>query len=381
MQSASFANNKGNSYLVISFLVFAICFYGIAQVFFHGQEHSYGVTREVPLGLLLIGYAFFVGISVGLSVVATLSHVFKFEAYHVRSRHIALLSFATLIGAFFLIFWELGGPFELQVLRFVKYYLNFELTSPIWWMSTFYVFETPLLALEVYLLMKGDKKSIFYAGIVGFILGIVAYSTLSMVFAVNAAKPIWHTSQFTISFMLGALICGGGVTILLMFLRKAKEANRAETIYAISKMLFFLLLVSAFLYIWTEIISSYGAGLLAENINAVKNGPLAFNYFYLELVIGIIIPIVLLMIGKFKSLSLAALASFFAIIGVFFARYDAIIGGQLLKVESTFLSELELVTYTPTLAEISILIGGAGLAMLIYELGHKYLPMHEERGK
>jgi len=381
MQSVSFANNKSNSYLIISFLVFAVCLYGIVQVFFHGQEHSYGVTREVPFGLLLVGYAFFVGISVGLSVVATLSHVFKFEAYHVRSRHIALLSFASLIGAFFLIFWELGGPFDLQILRFVKYYLNFEVTSPIWWMSTFYVFETPLLALEVYLLIKGDKKSIFYAGIVGFVLGIVAYSTLSMVFAVNAAKPIWHTSQFTISFMLGALICGGGVTILLMYLRKAKEANREETIYAISKMLFFLLIVSVFIHVWTAIISSYGDGLLAESINAVKNGPLAFNHIYLEVVVGIIIPIALLLIGKFRSLSLAALASFFAIVGVFFSRYDSIIGGQLIKVESTFLPKLELSTYTPTFAEISILIGGAGLAMLIYELGHKYLPMHEEREK
>lgn len=381
MQSISLTNKKSNSYLIISFLVFATCFYGIAQVFLHGQEHSYGVTREVPLGLLLIGYAFFVGISVGLSVVATLSHVFQFEAYHVRSRHIALLSFATLIGAFFLIFWELGGPFDLQVLRFVKYYLNFEITSPIWWMSTFYVFETPLLALEVYLLMRGDKKATFYAGIVGFILGIVAYSTLSMVFAVNAAKPIWHTSQFTISFMLGALICGGGITILLMYLRKAQEVNRTETVYAISKMLFFLLLVSIFLHVWTEIISSYGDGLLAESINAVNKGPLAFNHFYLEVVVGIVIPMILLLIGKFRSLALAALASFFAIIGVFFARYDSVIGGQLVKVESTFLPELELASYTPTMAEISILIGGAGLAMIIYELGHKYLPMHEEREK
>jgi molybdopterin-containing oxidoreductase family membrane subunit len=380
MQNVSYTNNKSNSYIIIAFLVFAIGLYGIIHVFFYGQEHSYGVSREVPLGLLLIGYAFFVGISVGLSVVATLSHVFKFEAYHVRSRHIALLSFAVLIGAFYLIFWELGGPFQLQVLRFIKYYLNFELTSPIWWMSTFYVFETPLLALELFLLMKGTKKSTFYAGVVGFVLGIAAYSTLSMVFAVNAAKPIWHTSQFTISFMLGALVCGAGVAILLMFLRKASEPNREESIMAISKMIFFLLIAISFIHIWTAIISSYGDGLLAQSINAVFfNGPLAFNYYFFELFIGILIPFAFLLIGKFKSLPLAAAASFFAIIGVFFGRYDAVIGGQLIKVESTFLPTIELSTYTPSLSEITILISGAGLAMLIYELGHKYLPMHEEK--
>lgn len=370
---------RNNNYLMISFLIFSIGLYGIIKVFFYGQEHSYGVSREVPLGILLIGYAFFVGISVGLSVVATLSHVFKFEAYHVRSRHIALLSFASLVGAFFLIFWELGGPFDLQVLRFIKYYLNFEVTSPIWWMSTFYVFETPLLALEVYLLIKGDKKSTFYAGVVGFILGIMAYSTLSMVFAVNAAKPIWHTSQFTISFVLGALICGGGIAILLMFLRKNKEPNRDESVSAISKMIFFLLIATVFIHVWTAIITSYGDGLLSQSINAVFKGPLYFNYIFFELIIGILIPFVLLIMGKFKSLPLSAGASIFAIIGVFFARYDAVIGGQLVKVESTFLPKLELSTYTPSLAEISILISGAGVAMIIYELGHMFLPMEEEK--
>jgi molybdopterin-containing oxidoreductase family membrane subunit len=379
MQHSAVTNQKNNIYLAISIFVFCISLYGIANVFFHGQEHSYGVSREVPLGLLLIGYAFFVGISVGLSVVATLSHVFKFEAYHVRSKHIALLSFASLIGAFFLIFWELGGPFQLQVLRFIRYYINFEFTSPIWWMSTFYVLETPLLALEIYLLIKGTQKSVFIAGIVSFILGITAYSTLSMVFAVNAAKPIWHSSQFTISFMIGSLICGAGVTILLMFLRKNQEPNRQESIYAISKMLFFLLIASTFIFIWTEIITSYGDGLLAQSILSAIEGKLAFNHFFFELFIGIIVPFALLLIGRFQSLPLSALASACAIIGVFFSRYDAVIGGQLVKVESTFLSKFELTTYTPSLSEISILIGGAGLAMVIYELGCRYLPLDEEK--
>ncbi len=370
-------NNNG-AYIIMAFIIFTISIYGIAQVFFHGQEHSYGVSREVPFGLLLVGYAFFVGISVGLSVIATLSHVFKFEKFHIRSRHIALLSFSSLIAAFFLIFWELGGPFELQIFRFVKYYLNFELTSPIWWMSTFYVFETPLLALEIYLLLRRDKKSTFYAGIVGFIIGIMAYSTLSMVFAVNAAKPLWHTSQFTISFILGALICGGAVAILLLFLRKDKEPNRIESISAISKMIMFLLIASSFIHIWTAIITSYGNSTLSDSMDLVIHGPLQFNYIFFEIIIGVIVPLALLFIGKFKSLPFVAAAGACALIGVFFSRYNSIIGGQLIKVESTFLEKIEVGTYFPTLAEISIFIGAIGLTMLIYEIGNRYLPMNEE---
>lgn len=377
MQVKVMYEESNNKYLIIACIVFLASLYGIGNVYFIGQENSYGVSREVPLGILLIGYAFFVGISVGLSVVATLSHVFKYEAFHVRSKHIALLSFASLIGAFFLIFWELGGPFQLQVLRFVKYYTNFELSSPIWWMSTFYLFETPLLALEVYFLLKRNEKATFYAGIVGFFLGLIAFSTLSMVFAVNVAKPLWHSAQFTISFVVGALICGVGVTILLIYSRKSKEPNRDENIIALSKMLGFLLVISAAIVAWTEIISYYGPNLLGDTIRLVMHKALKYNYFILEIAIGIILPLILLLIGKFRSLFLTSLASLCAIIGVFFGRYDAVIGGQLIKVESVYFPNLELAYYSPSLSEISIFIGAIGLVMIIYELGNKFLPMSE----
>ncbi len=98
-------------------------------------------------------------------------------------------------------------------------------------------------------------------------------------------------------------------------------------------MIFFLLIISTFIHAWTEIISSYGDGLLAESLVAIKGGSLSFNHYFFELFLGIFIPFILLLIGKFKSLPLSALASLFAIIGVFFNRYDSIIGGQLVKVE------------------------------------------------
>ena len=56
-----------NIWLVLSFLVAAISIYGISQVFMHGQEETYGISREVPWGILIIGYSFLVGISAGIS--------------------------------------------------------------------------------------------------------------------------------------------------------------------------------------------------------------------------------------------------------------------------------------------------------------------------
>ncbi len=55
-------------WLFLSFLVAAVSIYGIMQVFTHGQEESYGISREVPWGILIIGYSFLVGISAGAAI-------------------------------------------------------------------------------------------------------------------------------------------------------------------------------------------------------------------------------------------------------------------------------------------------------------------------
>lgn len=367
-------------YVIFACCLLAVGLYGIGMVFFYGQESSYGVSREVPLGLLLIGYAFFVGISVGLSVIATLAHVFKFESLHYRARQIALLSFAALISAFFLIFWELGGPFQLQVLRFIVYYANFQIASPIWWMSTFYVFETPLLALELYLLIKNNEKATFWAGIVGFVLGLLAFSTLSMVFAVNEARPIWHTAGFSISFVLGAMVCG--LSFLMMFMRFRIKQIQDKTVFAISNALVLFLVGISFVHLYTAVISLYGTGgYLAKNVAVLYNGPMSFNYYVMEILVGIIIPLALIIKGKFKNATLSAIAAIFIVVGAFFGRFDSVVSGQLVRVESEFIPNLALASYIPSMAEISIFVSGFGLMMLIFELGNIFFKLDDGEQK
>jgi len=51
--SVKFTQTKHNNlWLVLSFIIAAVGLYGMTQVFLHGQEESYGITREVPWGLL-----------------------------------------------------------------------------------------------------------------------------------------------------------------------------------------------------------------------------------------------------------------------------------------------------------------------------------------
>ncbi len=377
--NASIIQKKPSSaWLFLSFLIAAVSIYGMYQVFLNGQEASYGISREVPWGILIIGYSFLVGISAGTAIIGSLAHVFKVNAFHVMSKRVALISLSALIGAFFIIFWELAGPYQLQTLRLLKYYTNFEITSPIWWMVTLYMIELPLLAIEVYFLVSKKHESAFFASLFGLFLGVIAYSTLAFVFASNATRPLWHSTSFSLFFIISAVTAGAAIVLMMIFV-SGRGKNLAENVSALSKMLFLGLCLMFFVDTWNVFLDTYGAQseLDATMKLFIGNGPLAFNFYYLELGLGIIIPAILLAISGFKSPFLSALAGLFMLVGMFFARFDSIVGGQLLSRPDIHMN-FTLHTYHVSNSELSIFVGGLGVALLIYFLGEKFIDLEEE---
>jgi molybdopterin-containing oxidoreductase family membrane subunit len=45
-----------------------------------GHDHTYGVTREIPWGILIATYVFFVVTSTGLCLVSSIGHVFGVQS-------------------------------------------------------------------------------------------------------------------------------------------------------------------------------------------------------------------------------------------------------------------------------------------------------------
>ena len=325
--NATIVRKKPSSiWLFLSLVVAATSIYGMYHVFVNGQEASYGISREVPWGILIIGYSFLVGISAGTAIIGSLAHVFKVEAFLVMSKRVALMSLATLIGAFFIIFWELAGPYQLQALRLLKYYTNFEITSPIWWMVTLYMIELPLLAIEVYFLVSKKHESAFFASLFGLFLGVIAYSTLAFVFASNATRPLWHSTSFSLFFIISAVVAGTAVVLIMIFASGRGEVLK-DNVSAFSKMLFLGLCLMFFVDTWNVFLNTYG---------------------------GVC-----------------------AIIGVFFSRFDTIVVGQLLS-RTDIHTDFTLHTYHVSNSELSIFIGGIGVALLVFFLGERFIDLEEE---
>ncbi len=369
-----------DGWLIFYFLVAAVGLYGMIHVFLYGQEASYGLSRDIEWGLLIIGYSFFVGITTGLSMWSAASHVFGFKNFHVMSRKMMWLALSALLSGFFIIFWDLGGPFRLQILRFIVNIVPFHWTSPIWWMSVLYALELPLIVIEVVLLLLNKEKYTFIASLIGFLVGISAYSNMGFVFSANISRPFWHGPFIPLFFILSALGLGAAFVLILLFIYSNKMDKEkfvfANGIY--SKTLFVVLLAVLFAIIWRSITILYGNELLLyPAAKQLLTGSLAFNFWFFEIFVGIILPLIILLVSQFKSPKASFIASIMVVIGVFFMRYDTVIAGQLVAVISPYFSQAKIVSYLPSLSEISLFISSWGIMGIIYSLGVRILRLEE----
>jgi molybdopterin-containing oxidoreductase family membrane subunit len=238
--------------------------------------------------------------------------------------------------------------------------------------------ELPLLAIEVYFLMSKKEESAFFASLIGLFLGVIAYSTLAFVFASNATRPLWHSSSFSLFFIISATAAGAAVVLMMIFLSGRGEKLQAN-VSALSKMLFLGLCLMFFVDTWNVFLNTYGAQseLDATMKQFIGDGVLANNFYYFELGLGIVLPAILLVVSGFKSPFASAIAGLFMIIGMFFARFDTIVGGQLLSRPSSKM-DFTLHTYHVSTSELTIFIGGLGVAALVYFLGEKLFNLEEE---
>ena len=147
-------------------------------VFFKGHDHMYNVTRQVPWGILISTYVFFVVSSTGLCLVSSLGHVFGFKQFELIGKRAIILAIITLLAGFGTIGMEITHP--LRMALYVIISPNFQ--SPIWWMGTLYGLYLVLLCGEFYFLMRGDHKKAFIFGLIGFIAAVTAHSNLGAVF-------------------------------------------------------------------------------------------------------------------------------------------------------------------------------------------------------
>ena len=345
-----------------------------------GSLEAYGAYREMPWGILISTYVFFVVTSTGLCLVSSIGHVFGVRDFGAIAKRSVYLAVATIVSGFFVIFFEIENPFRMAIYNV----LSPNLTSNIWWMGTLYGAYMVFMAFEFYLLVTGRFKIAMIAGFLGVVSGVAAHSNLGAVFGMLDGREFWYGPFMPIYFIASAMMSGTAAIILFTWLgykvtgreidqpmRRALELTGQLGILLITIILFFT--------IWKFIIGYAGGDAKKLALDSLVKGPYAFNFWALEIGIGMIIPMILFIKSRGKQLGLMAFASGLMMFGIFFMRYDLVVVGQVVPVQYELnVSEYShLLSYTPSAHEILVVLGGIGLTGLIFLLGEKVFDGHK----
>ena len=118
-----------------------------------------------------------------------------------------------------------------------------------------------------------------------------------------------------------------------------------------------------------------------EGLDLLTRGPLAFNFWVGEILLGAVIPIIIFRSKKLRQNWLLQMAALLMVVGGVVAyRWDINMVGELTVL--TYLpNEIEAIftSYTPSLIEIVTGVGALALGLLMFTVGVRYLGVVDHR--
>ena len=297
-----------------------------------GHEHTFGVSREVPWGVLIAAYVFFVVTSTGLCIVSSIGHVFGFKNFNPIAKRAVFMSIATIVAGFLVIAFEIENSWRMPVGNVI----GANATSNIWWMGTLYGAYLFFMLIEFVMLQKNEHKKATAFGLAGLLTGIVAHSNLGAVFGLLNGREFWHGPYMPIYFITSAAM--SGCIAIIFFTYLAYRANNwrmsddmKKSLGAVANVGALLLAIIVFFTSWKMITGVTGnpPGKY-EAIMSLVNGPYALNFWGGEVLLGMVIPFVVIMLVRGRNMHALFFASLAGMVGIFFMRYDLVIVGQLI---------------------------------------------------
>ncbi|MCK9175037.1 MAG: polysulfide reductase NrfD [Desulforhopalus sp.] len=339
-----------------------------------GHGEAFGNTREIPWGLTISVYTYFAIISTGLALLFTFSHAYGGNKMGAMGSRMVWLSLFMLLGAFIVIGLELESTWRLPL----GFLLHPNFTSNIWWMGVLYGAAVVVMIIEILLILLRWYKTAVVLGVLCAIIEACAISNLGAVFSSLKSHPFWHGGQIPV-FFLGSAVLSGAAALLVMTAlsysiqrRRMGEDVRAAMVTGGKIMLlmcFCLLLAN----VW-KILNAYSGDYeLIAAARSLTEGPLATNFWVIEIGIGLVAPIVLLMITHLRLVSVMAFSGVLVLVGQFISRFNMVVSGAVVPWDHGVVGVPTYLPYTATPAEYLVVLAGFGVVSAGFILGERFI--------
>lgn len=348
------------------------------------------LTDLVPWGLWITIDLSSIALAAGAFSLCAGVYLFGLKRYQPIAR---TATFVGLIGytmAMLALILDIGKPerFWHAVVYWNKHSLMWEVTMCVVLYLTVLVCESmPIIAnlewLRKHLPKIASKLEHIHhyapiLAIIGLGLSSLHQSSLGALYGVIKARPFWFKPEMSVLFMLSAIVGGISLTLFGSMLA-SRLTNKAKVndalIERVAHFVGYLLIGYFYFRAWDALSMTYTYDPgRSEGLHFLTKGPLSFNFWVGEMLLGMIVPMILLLykptrLNRFwRMIALLLVAA-----GVVAFRWDTNITG--LSVVMPYISGQAIVytSYRPSLIEV--LSGAAIIAygLTAFSLGVKYL--------
>jgi Ni/Fe-hydrogenase subunit HybB-like protein len=218
-----------------------------------------------------------------------------------------------------------------------------------------------------------------YLAIAGLFLSMLHQSSLGATYGVLQARPLWYSPSLSVLFMFSAIVGGISLTILVSMIaaRSSSTANvNDKLLEKLSHFIGWALVGYLYFRFWYtfSMTYTYEPGR-TEGLALLTKGPLAFNFWFGEILFGAVIPMAILLNTKWrKHPGYRMLALALVVGGLVAYRWDVNLSGQMIVMPYLSHAPTTLYTsYVPSIIEIIVGTGIVAFGLIAFSLGVKYL--------
>ncbi len=329
-----------------------------------------GISQQVPWGVYIAAFTFFMGISIGVTFIGFLIHSFNVESLKPFEFKAVIVSLSALVGALLFLLMDVGNPIKMLGVPL----LLRNTTSVFFYSSLSYYAFGILLLMQLMALIKIQKgtanekiiKRLKWLSIISlpFALGIVLVPDGAL-FSFVKAREFWNRPLLLPHFANAALASGVAVIVAITAINhyiKNERIVKESTLKFFRFALLFLVAGVLFLDVFDILVLKYSeklAGIEAWNLLTGK------HLFFFVLNLGGLFIALLVLINKIGAkLSGLFISSILVIFAISAYRYNLIIVGQ----EVPLMNGLSAGEYSVTITEVAVASGITSCCLIVYQL-------------
>jgi len=381
--SARAATSKFWLIAAIGALISAIGFGSALYMEHHGHVVT-GMTNQIVWGLPHVFAIFLIVAASGVLNVASIGSVFGKTAYKKRAPLSGLLTLAMLSGGLFVLMLDLGRADRVMVAA-----TRYNFTSVFAWNVFLYSGMFGIVAVYLWVLM--EKRLYPFAkpvGVAAFVWRLVLTTGTGSIFGFLISRNAYQSALLAPMFIIMSFAWGLAVFLIVqavIFRWNGKTLDPA--ILKRMKNLFgtFIAAVLYFLIVY-HLTNLYFAKQVAFEKFILVDSGFAPLFWIGQVLIGALLPMAILYHPTLgQRMSAVTAAAVLVIVGAFCELYVFIIGGEAFPLDlfpdteiSSSFFDGQIATYSPSLPEFLLGLGGLGVAFMITLVGvrviSKFLP-------